>query len=74
MLTEKIAEILYTADVQPVEWEQALDDDKTYYRRVADVVLDAVVSHLQSQPAGEIPFRAVGDYLQAEADIGRLRR
>ena len=74
MLTNKIAEIMYESDTQPVPWSQASAEDRSYYTRVADIILDEVVLYLQEQPTGEIPFRAVGDYLQAEADIDRLRR
>lgn len=74
MLTDKIAEIIYESDTQPVPWPDASAEDRRYYTRVADVIVDEMVLHLQDLPAGDIPFRAVADYLQAEADIDRLRR
>lgn len=71
-LAEKIAELLYTADAQPVEWTRASEEDTNYYTRVADVIVDEVIEHIRT--GVDIPTDAVCEYLQAEADIARLRR
>lgn len=71
-LTEKIAEVLYSADAQPVRWAQAQEVDRRYYLAVSDVVVDTVVDHLRF--GMEIPTDAICEFLQTETDIHRLRR
>lgn len=74
-LIEEIAELYYMADNPALSWDRALGEDRDYYLRISDVVLDAVVSHLQSrndQFGGA--FTVSIEYLTAETDISRLRR
>lgn len=71
-LTEKVAEVMYSADNSFVPWEHALADDRAFYQRVADVVVDTVIEHLRT--AVDIPTAAIEEFLQAETDIARLRR
>lgn len=70
-LINTIAEVLYTADTQPTDWDHALPEDRSYYTKVADVVVDTVTTYLQSLP---LPTDAVVQYIEASSDIARLRR
>ena len=75
MLVNEIAELLYTEDAPFIPWDKALDEDRVYYTKVAEVILDAVVEHLVVKDqdfAGGL--RAAIDYLNTEAEIARLRR
>lgn len=74
-LVNEIADLIYTADNPLVPWQNALPDDKAYYSRIADVVVDAVISHLKQRDDafGEGLSVAI-EYLSAEADIARLKR
>lgn len=75
MLVTEIAELLYTEDAPYIPWKKALDEDRVYYTKVAEVILDAVVEHLVIKDqdfAGGL--RAAIDYLNTEAEIARLRR
>lgn len=74
-LVNEIADLIYTADNPLVPWQNALPDDKAYYSRIADVVVDAVISHLkQRDDAFGDGFGVAIEYLSAEADIARLKR
>jgi hypothetical protein len=74
-LVNEIAELLYSEEVTPVPWERALAEDRVYFHKLADVVVDAVVEHLiikDQDFAGGLS--AAIQYLQNDADMDRLRR
>jgi len=74
-LVNEIAELLYGEDGPLFPWARALPEDRIYYLRVAEVIIDAVVEHLVVKDedfAGGL--RVAIDYLQTETDIARLRR
>lgn len=74
-VTNEIAELLYTEDSVLVPWTKALPEDRAYYLRVADVIVDAVVQRLRSKDNDfDGGFSAAIEFLQAESDIDRLHR
>lgn len=74
-LVNEIAELLYQEDSPFIPWDKALEEDRVYYVKVAEVIVDAVVEHLvikdESFGGG---LRAAVEYLRTETDIARLRR
>lgn len=74
-LLNEVADLIYTADNPLVPWQNALPDDKAYYSRIADVVVDAVVSHLRERDDSfQGAFGVTIEYLTTETDVARLRR
>ena len=74
-LVEEIAELLYLSDIKAVPWSHAILEDRQYYARLADVVVDAVIDHLDAvdvQYTGAMSTAVA--HLRAEADVARLRR
>lgn len=74
-LVNEIADLLYSEDSPAIPWDKAIPEDRVYYLKVAEVILDAVIEHLvikDSDFGGG--FRAATEYLRAETDIARLRR
>ena len=74
-LVSEIAELLYSEDSPYVPWEKALPEDRIYYTKVAEVIVDAVIEHLVIKDenfAGGL--RAAIEYLSDETEIARLRR
>lgn len=75
MLVTEIAELLYSEDSSYVPWDKALPEDRIYYTKVAEVIVDAVIEHLVIKDedfAGGL--RAAIEYLSTESEIARLRR
>lgn len=75
MLVTEIAELLYSEDSSYVPWGKALPEDRIYYTKVAEVIVDAVIEHLVVKDedfAGGL--RAAIEYLSTETEIARLRR
>lgn len=74
-LVNEIAELLYTEDTPYVPWDKAIPDDRTYYVRVAEVIIDAVIEHLIVK---DVEFsgglKAAVEYLRTDTDIARLKR
>jgi hypothetical protein len=74
-LVTEIAELLYTEDSPYVPWKSALPEDRTYYVRVSEVIIDAVIEHLIVKDEDFVGgLRAAIEYLRTETDIARLRR
>lgn len=74
-LVTEIAELMYTEDSPYLPWEKALAEDRSYYIKVAEVIVDLVIEHLVIKDedfAGG--FKAAIEYLRTETDIARLRR
>lgn len=74
-LVTEIAELLYSEDSSYVPWDKAIPEDRVYYTKVAEVIVDAVVEHLVVKDedfAGGL--RAAIEYLTTESEIARLRR
>lgn len=72
-LVNELAELLYTSDGPFVPWANALEEDKNLYTRLAEVVTEAVSSHLQARnEAFGGAFTATIGYLDAETEIARL--
>lgn len=74
-LVNEIAELLYTEDSPHLPWDKAIPDDRLYYVRVSEVIVDAVIEHLVIKDhdyAGGL--NAAIEYLRAESEIARLRR
>lgn len=74
-LTNEICELMYMADNPMVPWANAIEEDKNYYFRIAEVMLDAVVTHLESKNdsfGGALAPAAA--LLRTEAELARLRR
>ena len=73
-LVEELAQLLYVEDtVSP--WANAAYEERDYYYRLADVMVDAVTTHLENKDtafAGAL--RVSIDYLKSETEIARLRR
>lgn len=75
MLVSEIAELLYTEDAPYIPWDKALPEDRIYYTKVAEVILDAVVEHLVVKDEDfSGGLRAAIEYLSTESEIARLRR
>jgi hypothetical protein len=75
VLVTEIAELLYTEDSSYVPWGKALPEDRVYYTKVAEVILDAVIERLilkDEEFSGGL--RAAIEYLTTETEIARLRR
>lgn len=74
-LINEMAELMYTADNPMVPWQNAVEEDKSYYLRISEVMLDAVVTHLEYKNdsfGGALgPASAL---LRTEAELSRLRR
>lgn len=74
-LVTEIAELLYGEDSPALPWDKAIPEDRVYYIRVAEVIVDAVIEHLvvkdESFSGG---LRAAIEYLSSESEIARLRR
>ena len=74
-LVPEIAELLYSEDSSYVPWDKAIPEDRIYYTKVAEVIVDAVVEHLVvKDEAFAGGLRAAIDYLTTESEIARLRR
>lgn len=74
-LTSEIAELLYSEDSPFVPWDKAIEEDRIYYVRVAEVIMDAVIEHLViKDEAFGGGFKAAIEYLRSETEIARLRR
>jgi len=73
-LIEEIAELIYTSDEQAIPWNHAIIEDRRYYLQMADVVVDAVTSHLLSRE-GDIADALLPaiNLLTAETDLFRLQ-
>jgi hypothetical protein len=74
-LVNEIAELIYSEEVTPLPWDRALPEDRAYFLRLADVLVDAVVEHLivkDQDFAGGLS--AAIQYLQNDSDMDRLRR
>lgn len=75
MLVTEIAEMLYTEDGPYIPWDKAIAEDRVYYTKVAEVILDAVIEHLVVKDEDfSGGLRAAIEYLSAETEIARLRR
>lgn len=74
-LVTEIAELLYTEDSSYVPWDKAIPEDRIYYTKVAEVIVDAVVEHLVVKDEDfSGGLRAAIEYLTTESEIARLRR
>ena len=74
-LVNEIAELLYGEDSSFIPWDKALPEDRIYYTKVAEVIVDAVIEHLivkDEDFSGGL--RATIEYLSTESEIARLRR
>lgn len=74
-LVNEIAELLYGEDSSFIPWDKALPEDRVYYTKVAEVIVDAVIEHLivkDEDFSGGL--RAAIEYLSTESEIARLRR
>lgn len=75
-VVEEIAELLYESDGPGVfPWDKATGNERDYYLRVAEVIVDTVVSHLdrKNEDFGGA-LHAASEYLRTETEIARLRR
>jgi hypothetical protein len=73
-LVTEIAQLLYSQD-SSYEWVNEDHETHAYYYSVADVLIDAVISHLETKHkdfAGG--FSGAIEYLRSETEIARLRR
>jgi hypothetical protein len=75
-LSNEIAEVLYIADgAQMTDWSSCLPEDRDHYERVADVVIDTVVSYLRVKDREFVGgLHTAITVLDIESEIGRLRR
>lgn len=74
-LVDEIAQILYMADAQPVTWAHALPEEKDHCFRLAEVIVDAVVNHLDVRDenfAGALHIASA--LLSTEAELARLQK
>jgi hypothetical protein len=75
MLVETLAEVLYISDAPAIEWRSALDEDRIFYMKVAEVVVDTVVSYLNSEDeAFDGALRLASQLLSNDAELSRLNR
>lgn len=75
MIIAEIAELLYSEDSSYVPWDKAIAEDRIYYTKVAEVILDAVIEHLVVKDEDfSGGLRAAIEYLTTESEIARLRR
>lgn len=74
-VVNEIAELLYGEDSPLVPWDKALDEDRIYYLRVAEVIIDALIEHLiiKDQDYSGAMGTAIA-HLRAETELARLRR
>lgn len=74
-LVNEIAELLYSEDSPYVPWEKSIEEDRTYYLRVSEVIIDAVIEHLVvKDEAFEGGMRPAIEQLRTETEVARLRR
>ena len=74
-LINEICELMYMADNPMVPWANAIEEDKNYYFRIAEVMLDAVVTHLDAKnDAFGGALAPAAALLRTEAELARLRR
>ena len=74
-LVDELAELMYSAEMPFIPWVSAVEEDKDFYTKVAEVAVDAVITHLESKNedfAGA--FSAAASYLRTETEIARMRR
>ena len=73
-LMNEVAVLLYTADNPAYPWSGATQEERDYYLRVADVMIDAVIGHLEEKDESyRGAFRTAIDYLRTETELARLR-
>lgn len=74
-LINELSELMYTADNPLIPWQNAIEEDKSYYFRLAEVMLDAVVTHLEHKnDSFGGALGAASALLRTEAEVARLRR
>lgn len=74
-LVEEMAELLYSADVPPWDWARASDEEREYYFKISEVLVDALTDYLEAKDIEFVGgFRATVDFLRSETEIARLRR
>ena len=74
-LVEEIAELIYTEDAPYLPWDKAIEEDRVYYVKVAEVIIDAVVEHLVVKDEDfSGGLKAAIEYLRTETEVARLRR
>lgn len=74
-IVEEIAQVLYMADAQPATWAHALPEEKDHCFRLAEVIVDAVVNHLDERDenfGGALHIASA--LLTTEADLARLQK
>jgi hypothetical protein len=77
MIVEKVAELLYASDSPlPVEWYQALPEDRLLYLSTAEVVIDLIVQYLEFEDRDNYDggLRLAIQLLTNDAEVSRLRR
>ena len=73
-LVEELAQLLYSEDTM-APWGNAAREERDYYYRLADVMVDAMTTHLENKDANfSGALRVSIDYLKSESDLARLRR
>jgi len=73
-MNDAIAELIYAQDAQPVPFRLAVSAEAAWCRAMADVIIDAVVDHLNdADEDGTGAFALAATYLAMEAEALRLR-
>lgn len=75
-IIDEVAELLYLSDSPALPWDKALPEDRTYYTRVSEMVIDTVADHLSTQDRQSYHggLSASVEYLRSHSDISKVRR
>ena len=73
-LSDEIAQVLYSED-STSPWSSSSSEERDYYYKVADVMIDVVVTHLEEKKK-DFPgaLEVVIDLLRSETELVRLHR
>lgn len=75
MIIDELAELLYYGDSSQIPWDKALEDDRRYYYKTAELVVSAVADYLENEnDAYSGALRLASQLLITEVEFSRLNR
>jgi len=73
-LVDRVAHVMYNADAY-IPWDKALEEDRSYYLRSAEVVIDTVIGYLESSnEAFHGALTPAIEIITIQTESARLRR
>jgi hypothetical protein len=72
-LTEELAELMYNSDIPVLPWARCVHEDRSFYLRMSDVMVDHILTHFEQRNQDNIFSSAIA-YLSTESDVARLHR